>query len=90
MGAYILFIRDAFFVFAVNKIPPPVCYEHICPETHVGRSDPYTAIPMLSDLPDHDIKNGYIHNLANPAAEATVVPKSYSNWFTEAISRFRA
>ena len=74
----------------IAKIPPPVCYRHICPETHVGRSDPYTAIPVLSDLPDHDLKNGYIHNLENPAAEATVVPKSYSNWFTEAISRFRA
>ena len=74
----------------MNKIPPPVCYGHICPETHVGRSDPYTAIPVLSDLPDHDILNGYIHNLENPTAEVTPVPKSYSNWFTEAISRFRA
>ena len=74
----------------INKIPPPICYAHICPETRVGRSDPYPAIPMLSDLPDHDILKGYIHNLANPAAEATVVPKQFSNWFTEAISRFRA
>ena len=73
----------------INKIPPPLGYSHIGTEFRVGRSDPYPAIPALTDLPDHDILGGYVRNLATPAAPVTAVPLSHSNWLTDVISRFR-
>ena len=61
---------------------------HVGTEAHVGRSDPYPAIPALTDLPDHDI-NTYIRNLATTSAKATAVPVLHSDWLTEALTRFR-
>lgn len=73
----------------VGKVPPPVGYTHVGTEEHIGRSDPYPAIPALTDLPDHDIEKGYIRNLTDPSSTTTAVPAQHANWLTEALSKVR-
>jgi len=74
---------------AVNKVPPPVGYTHVGKEAHIGRGDPYPAIAALTDLPDHDVLKGYLHNLETPSARSSSVPTEHSNWMTEVLSKIR-
>ncbi len=74
----------------VNKVPLPVGYVHAGTEAHIGRVDPYPAIPALTDLPDHDVLSGYIRNLGSSSPPTTSVPVQHSNWLMEALSRRRA
>jgi len=74
---------------AVNKVPPPVGYTHVGNEAHIGRGDPYPAIAALTDLPDHDVLKGYLHNLETPSARSSSVPTEHSNWLTEVLSKIR-
>ncbi len=48
----------------VTKLPLPIVYQQIQEGVHIGRADPYPNIPVLTDLPDHDMSK-YILSLRN-------------------------
>ena len=49
----------------VNSIVPPIDYTHVGSEFHLGPVDNYPEVPVLLDVPDHDIAK-YVQNLENP------------------------
>ncbi len=72
----------------INKVPPPVGYAHVGAEVHIGRPDPYPAIPLFTDIPDHDILQGYVRGLQTDAPQANAIPRSHANWLSCAMSAF--
>ena len=70
----------------VNKLPPPVEYRHVSQEMHIGRADPYANIPVLTDLPDHDITKGYIADLVEERpSQKNPLPEAHANWIEREI-----
>lgn len=57
----------------IVSIIPPICYRHVGDKStymHVGRSDPFPELALLTDLVDHDCVR-YIQELQKPSTSET-------------------
>ncbi len=67
---------------------PPISYSHVGYEIHNGPVDPYPDVPVLIDIPDHDIA-GYVKALQNPDVVESTVPEKTTTWLMRALDAFR-
>lgn len=74
----------------VPSCVPPIDYWHVGPESHLGEADPFSDIPVLLDVGDHDMVK-YVAAIQTPAAAQATVPAASStgSWLLKAMSAFR-
>ena len=68
----------------------PIDYSHVGPETHLGEADPCPNIPILVDVPDHEISK-YVQGIQNPSRDQAAVPAASNagSWLMKAMSVFK-
>lgn len=50
----------------IYKVPMSFDYTHAGAEQHIGKTDTHPAVPLFTDIQDHDLAKSYIPLLTNP------------------------
>lgn len=68
----------------VNSCLPPINYQHVGIEIHMGAIDEHPDLPLLIDIGDHDIKN-YIVALQNGGNDKAERKDTARNWLHQLL-----